>query len=461
DHKMVAKGDFTVMVSRKEVVAVVLPLQEHWLPLSNLDLLLPPLDVGVFFCYKQHNTMSFGSMISTLKKAMAETLLSYYAFAGEVVPNSVGEPELLCNNRGVDFFEAFPPLELSKLNLYNPDDTPPRKLVPNKKHEKNPPPATELKCGGIVVACPPPHRIADAHSTNMFLPPPAERAQSKPITALPPPPRSLLSPSRRPMSNDESLDELYVPISSMPTPDNGTSGDHLISRIYYVKADQLNQLQSLATAQGCKRTKLEAFSAFLWKLVAQSATRDHTGRHVSPPPIVVDGRSRISEGDPPPETLMASYFGNVLSPPPGAKKIDDLIKKPLPPPANEVHEFIQNAVTPPPFCGLIDWVEEHRPPPPATKIYCPGSEDGPPPPVSSGQRFPVSEIDFGWGKPFFGSYHIPWGPPPGYVMTMPSPVGNDDWVVYMHLHETQLEFVESQAKHVFRPITNDYLPPPN
>ncbi|BAT88821.1 hypothetical protein VIGAN_05243900, partial [Vigna angularis var. angularis] len=45
-------GDFSVQVTNEEVVAAVLPMQEHWLPLSNLDLLLPPLDVGVFFCYK-------------------------------------------------------------------------------------------------------------------------------------------------------------------------------------------------------------------------------------------------------------------------------------------------------------------------------------------------------------------------------------------------------------------------
>ena len=32
-----------VTMRRKEVVAAMLPMQKHWLPLSNLDLLLPPL----------------------------------------------------------------------------------------------------------------------------------------------------------------------------------------------------------------------------------------------------------------------------------------------------------------------------------------------------------------------------------------------------------------------------------
>ena len=145
-------GEFTVTVTNEEVVAAVLPIQEHWLPLSNLDLLLPPLDVGVFFCYKNpmpmsttlgddnnsvnknSNTMSFGSMVGSLKKALAQALVSFYAFAGEVVPNTVGEPELLCNNRGVDFVEAVADIELQFLNFYNPDDTIEGKLVPKKKH---------------------------------------------------------------------------------------------------------------------------------------------------------------------------------------------------------------------------------------------------------------------------------------------------------------------------------------
>lgn len=133
---VIAKGDqcLRVSVTNEEVVAAVLPMQQHWLPLSNLDLLLPQVDVGVFFCYNNNPmSMSFESMVGCLKKALSQALVSYYAFAGEVVSNSVGEPELLCNNRGVDFVEAVADVELHCLNLYNPDDTIEGKLVPKKK----------------------------------------------------------------------------------------------------------------------------------------------------------------------------------------------------------------------------------------------------------------------------------------------------------------------------------------
>ena len=144
------ESEFTVIVTKEDVVAAMLPSQQRWLPLSNLDLLLPPLDFGVFFCYKNpaqlaatsttagdsenNGTMSFGSMVGSLKKALAQALVSFYVLAGEVVPNSAGEPELLCNNHGVEFVEAFADVELRSLNLYNPDDTIEGKLAPKKKH---------------------------------------------------------------------------------------------------------------------------------------------------------------------------------------------------------------------------------------------------------------------------------------------------------------------------------------
>lgn len=119
---------------KSEVVAAALPVQEHWLPLSNLDLLLPPVDFGVFFCYSYNETEHpFAHTVALLKKALAQTLVSYYAFAGVLVKNTAGEPELLCNNAGVDFVEAVSDVGLEDLNLYNPDESVGGKLVPQIK----------------------------------------------------------------------------------------------------------------------------------------------------------------------------------------------------------------------------------------------------------------------------------------------------------------------------------------
>lgn len=130
-------GRFQVTVKRSEVVAAVLPVQEHWLPMSNLDLLLPPLDFGIFFCYKKisnQENLSPENMVAVLKKSLAQVLVSFYPFAGEIVQNRHGEPEILCNNRGVDFTHAYADAELKDIDFYRPDVSVHGKLVPVKMH---------------------------------------------------------------------------------------------------------------------------------------------------------------------------------------------------------------------------------------------------------------------------------------------------------------------------------------
>ncbi|KAJ0984123.1 hypothetical protein J5N97_002479 [Dioscorea zingiberensis] len=442
---------YSVRVIRKERVAAVLPLQEHWLPLSNIDLLLPPLHFDVFSCYKKPATSStkacgFSAMVSGLKAALAQTLVSYYALAGEVVTNSQGEPELLCDNRGVEFIEAHADIELKNLCLYNPDESVEGKLVPTKMEGLLCVQATELKCGGIVVACMFDHRIADAYSANMFLVGWAEAAGEKPISVVPSFRRSLLSP-RRPGCHDESLD-LYMPLSLLPMPSPSDSINHSISRIYCISADDVEEMQAAASTGSGRRSKLEAFSAFLWRVIGKAAAKHAAAAEGCRMGIVVDGRARLGGS-------MSSYFGNVLSIPYGSLSLDELGSMELCGVADEVHEFLGGALTEEHFRGIIDWVESIRPEKAVSKIYL--DERTPSLVVSSGQRFPVGKLDFGWGTPAFSSYHFPWGSSTGYVMPMPMASGGEDWVVYVHLPSKFIEELEAEAGHVFRRLTSEHL----
>ncbi|XP_057796286.1 coniferyl alcohol acyltransferase-like [Salvia miltiorrhiza] len=450
--------DFEVKVCKSEVVAAALPMQEHWLPLSNLDLLLPPVDFGVFFCYLHKETeQPFAQIVGALKKALAQTLVSYYAFAGVLVRNGAGEPELLCNNSGVDFVEAVSDAGLEDLNLYNPDDCVAGKLVPHKKRGVLAVQVTQLKRGGIVVACSVSHQVADAYSANMFLVSWAEMARSKQLSQPPSFRRSLLLP-RRPGSYDASVDNMFVTMSTLPPP-HEDDGEAAISRIYYIKADRIRELQEEANVGNSKdnrRTKLEAFSAFLWRTIISG--EDSGGDSVCRLGIVVDGRSRLIDRDEEQAKLIAPYFGNVLSIPFGEKKMKELKEKELNWVASEVHAFLGVAAAKEHFLGLIDWVEERRPEMALAKIYAATvTEEEPAVVVSSGQMFPVKKMNFGWGRPIFGSYDFPWGGKSGYVMPMPSVKDDGDWIVYMHLLRGQLELIERNASHVFNPLTSQYI----
>lgn len=301
----------------------------------------------------------------------------------------------------------------------------------------------------MVVACTFDHRIADAYSGDMFLVAWAEMARLKPISLHPSFRRSLLNP-RRPGSCDASLDDMYVPVSTLPPPTS--QADHVVSRIYYVKAENIARLQARASSPGSNRTKLESFSAYLWQLVAKSDI--NSGRRYTNMGVVVDGRTRLSDDG---KNSMANYFGNVLSIPYGEERVEELVGKPLSWVADAVHEYVTAAASKEHFLGLVDWVEAHRPEPAVAKIYCKGMEDeGSAFVVSSGQRFPVGKVDFGWGRPVFGSYHFPWGGQSGYVMPMPSATREGDWVVYVNMFKGQIEVLEAEGGDVFRPLTPDY-----
>ncbi|XP_073157251.1 coniferyl alcohol acyltransferase-like [Henckelia pumila] len=451
-------GAFPLRVKRHEVVAAALPMQEHWLPMSNLDLLLPPLDFGIFLCYKRNQFMSSpDNMVNVMKKALAKTLVSFYPFAGEVVQNHHGEPEILCNNRGVDFVHAWLDVGLMDLDLHHPDVSVHGRLVPTKMHGVLAVQVTELKCGGLVIGCTFDHRAADAHSANMFLSAWAEVAQSKQITLLPTFRRSLLNP-RRPPQPDKLLDKFYVPQSSLPPPPTGDENPlhHLTTRIYYVKSEEIDRIQSQAScSSGSKRSKIESFSAFLWKSIADTSSTQRS-RTVKLG-IVIDGRSRLIPGGEGESRPLERYFGNVLSIPYVRATVSDLQAACLESVAGSVHGCVAEAATEEHFLALIDWVELRRPKPAVVKVYCKDENDDAAVVVSSGQRFPVSDLDFGWGGPVFGSYHFPWGGETGYVMPMPSADGSGAWIVYMHLMGRHLDQLEARAPHVFLPFDYTFL----
>ncbi|KAM0013440.1 putative alcohol O-acetyltransferase [Helianthus debilis subsp. tardiflorus] len=128
------RHDYHVSIKDRDVIrAAHGPKFEYWLPQSNLDLLLPPHHAGVFFCYqKQKDTsMSPETVVKTIKKSLSEVLSTFYLLAGEIVPNSQGEPEVLCNNSGVEFVYAHADVELETLDLHHPDETVKGKLVPD------------------------------------------------------------------------------------------------------------------------------------------------------------------------------------------------------------------------------------------------------------------------------------------------------------------------------------------
>ncbi|KAL4567137.1 hypothetical protein LXL04_022711 [Taraxacum kok-saghyz] len=449
DHEDTSLLDYQVTVKGREVISADVTLgTHHWLPLSNLDLLLPPVAAGVFFCYKKKDNvnMSYETVVKTIKASLGGVLSTFYSLAGEIVENRQGEPEVVCNNRGVEFIEARADIKLKDLDFFHPDDSVKGKLVPKINGGVVAIQATELNCGSIIISGVFNHQLADAYSINMFLRAWAQYTRKESITNRPSFRPSVLNP-RHPPFFTTSIDKLYIPISSLPPP--SSFEEPLLGRMYYIHGESIAKLQSEASTKDTKRSKLLSFTAFLWKLLAHK-----DGDTTSRMGIVVNGRRFLAESGEKDSPLLGNHFGNVLSIPYGMARNNDLKEMTLHEVANGVHKFVAKATNEEHFRELIDWVELQRPNTMVARIYFGlKKSEGEAVVVSAGQGLPVKDMDFGWGKPEFGSYHFPWGSRTGYITTMPSGKKNGDWVVYMHLKEEDFNLIDSMAPNVFTPLT--------
>ncbi|KAK9155781.1 hypothetical protein Sjap_003261 [Stephania japonica] len=259
----------------------------------------------------------------------------------------------------------------------------------------------------------------------MFLLAWAEIARGKLASHLATFDRSLLRPLQF-GPYGKSIGGMYKPLSAPPT--RGTNDHHPISRIYYINADTINRIQSLANrANSIKGNRQK------------------------------NGRTRIAMNHGEQEQLfvkhrqvhpVCNYFGYVISIPFGDLSISNIMKKPLSSVADEVQEFLSSALKKEHFTGLINWVE-----PTLARIYCTSNEEEVAFVVSSGLIFPMRRVDFGW----VGSYHFSWESSAGYVMPMRSPSRNGDWMVYMHCAKDHLEYLEEKVGYVFKPMSSHYL----
>lgn len=301
-----------------------------------------------------------------------------------------------------------------------------------------------------MVGCMFDHRVADAYSFNMFMLAWANIALGQPINRMPFFSSSLLSARLLFPSNlvDPLFDRLYGPLSLHPPATSSISFTTPINRIYYISAIDIARLQETA---GHQHSKMVSFTAYLWQMLAKSARQGEKSCSMG---IVVDGRSRMKNlyG----AKFMENYFGDVLSIPFGNLPIETLLDMKLTEVADEVHNWLSQATTEDHFLGLLDWVEAHRPEPSAARIYLGDSKDDEKSTacvVSSGRGFP--DINFGWGKAVFGSYHFSWGGDTGYLMPIPQPK-TGDWVVYAHVAPSVVEVMEEEPT-IFHKLTGEYF----
>ncbi|CAN6722577.1 unnamed protein product [Malus baccata var. baccata] len=456
---MAVEADFEVNFTGKFIVKATNPMpdQPHILTLSNLDLLSGRFPVTYFYFYPNkphdhdHYASNFTSIIESLKTSLANTLDCYYPFCGRIVTNPhTNEPKIMCDNSGALVVEAHANIPLKRLNFYNID----RSLQKDKLVSINPDfplqvQATFYTCGGVSITFTFDHALGDATSFGNFLLSWSEIARKKPISCMPDHRRNLHLRARSPPTYNSSLDHTFVKCT-MEEIMNIPTAKTLIKRLYFIHGSSIKQLQNLASRNGKQRTKIEAVSAYIWKtMVTAIDTKSHGMCKMG---WLVDGRSRLHKKED--ENSLSNYIGNVLSVAFGEASVSDLNQNSISEVADMVGEAISKVTNEEHFLDLIDWIECHRPGIMLSRVVL--GQGGPTLVLSSGSRFPVGELDFGFGSPVLGTVcstieRIGVA----YMNQRSSAKGDGSWTVSSILWPELAAALESDS--IFQPMTTSHL----
>ena len=441
-------GQFEVKFTGKSIIKAINPLPgPHILTLSNLDLLSGRFPVTYFYFYsKPFHVSNFIPIVDILKTSLAQTLNYYYPFAGRIIPNpNTSEPEIVCDNNGALLVEAQANIRLKELNFYNLNQCLQQgklvNLTPDFPLQIQ---LTHYNCGGISITFTFDHALGDASAFGNFLVSWSEITQKKKMSCIPNHRRNLRA--RFPPTYHPSLDQTFVKctieeIINMPTT------KIQLKRLYHIDASSIERLQKLACINGYKRTKIEAFSAYVWKVMVSAIDECHSKCKMG---WLVDGRGRMC-GD---ENSMSNYIGNVLSVAFAEASLIELKQNSISDIANNVHEAISKVTNQDHFQDLIDWIECHRPGLMLSRIVL--GQGGPALVLSSGRRFPVAEVDFGLGSPVLGTVcstieRIGVA----YLNQRPSARGDGSWTISAILWPELAAALESDT--IFQPMSAGHL----
>eukprot|EP00257_Ricinus_communis_P016811 XP_015575096.1 anthranilate N-benzoyltransferase protein 1 [Ricinus communis] len=440
------QGKLEVFITKKSIIRAINSLPKpQILTLSNLDLLSGRFPVTYLYFYPNPEAASFTSIIESVKCSLAETLSYYYPFAGRIVQNPVtAEPEIVCDNNGALVVEGHANISLKKLEFYNLNQCLQGKLVSISPDFPLHVQVTHYTCGGISIAFNFDHALGDASSFGKFLLSWSEIAQNKTLSCMPNHQRNLYP--RYPPTYHPFLDQIFVKctiedIINMPTT------NILLKRLYHIDASSINKLQHIACANGNKRTKIEAFSAYIWKIMVTAIDKKHERCKMG---WLVDGRGRMHGAQDP----MSDYIGNVLSVTVGEASVAELKLGSISDIAAIVHETISKVTDEKHFQDLIDWIECHRPGLMLPKIVL--GRGGPAVVLSSGRRFPVAELNFGFGSPVLGTVCSTIEKiGVGYFNQRPSAQNDGSWTVSAILWPELAAALESDP--IFEPMSVNHL----
>ncbi|GLJ34164.1 hypothetical protein SUGI_0686820 [Cryptomeria japonica] len=351
--------------------------------LSNLDLCwLPINNVQRLFFYTHPPLNEYSSLIQGMKKSLSSVLVHFYPLAGRLKKGESGRTEIDCNDEGVEFREAsinipFKDLEKDgfKRKPFFPKLVHEINLFAEENHNRS---LLSIQCSrGIPISKPP------QHARTVF----------KPDNQSP----SVYYKAHEVISNGISGAKVFKFVSENTGGGNVEKPAEALQKwmepkrktevIYSTFFFTEDTIQDLKQRSGAS-TSFVAVAAQFWRCVMRA--REVPQEEAVYFGVLCDCRGRVKPPLPP------TYFGNCLSPGLAQTTAKKLINSDISFAAGVIQQVIDSCTSEEQINYLIDWIES-----PDRDILNLLTEAGwvyGTNAVSS-PRFPLYEIDYGWGKP--------------------------------------------------------------
>ncbi|KAL1211503.1 (Z)-3-hexen-1-ol acetyltransferase [Cardamine amara subsp. amara] len=345
----------------------------------------------VIFFYRPNLTTNHDP-VQVIRRALSETLVYYYPFAGRLRELSNRKLAVDCTGEGVLFIEAEADVTLAELEEAN-ELLPPFPCleellfdVEGSSEVLNTPlllvQITRLTCGGFIFALRFNHTMTDGSGLSLFLKSLCELACGLHApSVLPVWDRHLLTvnvlEARVIHRHREYEDQVKI--------DTVATGDHLVTRSFFFSTKDISAIRKFLPSD-LHNTSFEALTSFLWRCRTVALSPDpNTEMRLT---CIINSRSKLS--NPP---LSPGYYGNVFVIPAAIATAKDLMEKPLEFALRLIQE-IKASVTEDYVRSVIALMATRgRPMFVTAENYI----------ISDLRHFGLGKVDFGpWGKPVYG-----------------------------------------------------------
>jgi hypothetical protein len=358
-----ASGQLPIrIVSRHLVKASSDPsIHPHTAAASNIDIYNDTGRFSVVCLYPNEfpKAASFDDVVATFLAGLPSLLNHFYPLCGRIATDaSSGHPVLHCHNQGAELVVGEVHAALGSLDLGEAESL--KKItLPFPNDVALSVQLLSFGCGHFAVVWGIDHLLADGFSITQLIRTWSELSRSGTTTTVAKPhhDRSLFRPRDRP-SYGAKVAELLATFEERQLANVLTAHDSFVERLYYVQASDLDRLREMASTEGQRPSRVQALSAYLWKVLAGVVASSRVPEERCRMGWFVDVRPRLTA--PEIAAVMPNYFGNAVAYTLGDATVEEIRQKPLADVAAMAREAIKSIDYDEYIQEIGDWVGSTR-----------------------------------------------------------------------------------------------------